>query len=204
MAKPLGRIRRRLVSGVAVLIPLFITFLILRALFGFTAGILLPFLGPAVSHWSPGARAALSLGILFLAVLVLGELAAHIVGRRVISLGESVLLRVPVVRVIYKASRQVVSAFEGRERSTFRSVVLVEFPHPGSLSVGFVTSSFEAPDGALWSTVFVPTAPNPTSGFLQILPSASVIPTEFTAEEAFQMVMSLGVLNPGERLKGIL
>ena len=113
------------------------------------------------------------------------------------------MVRVPVVRVIYKASRQVVSGFEGRERSTFRSVVLIEFPHPGSRSVAFVTSSFEKPDGSSWRTVFVPTTPNPTTGFLQILPASSVVPTEFTVEEAFQRVMSLGVLSP-ESLKRAL
>jgi uncharacterized membrane protein len=196
MAKPFGRIRSRLVSGVLVLVPLFITVFILRALFGFTAGILLPVIDPAVDHWPGWARGALALAILLLIVFVLGELAAHLVGRRIISLGEAVLLRVPVVRVIYKASRQVVSAFEGRERSAFRSVVLVEFPHPGATSIAFVTSSFEKGDGSSWRTVFVPTTPNPTTGFLQILPASSVTPTEFSVEEAFQMVMSLGVLSP--------
>ncbi|MBT8397646.1 MAG: DUF502 domain-containing protein [Gemmatimonadetes bacterium] len=198
MAKPLGRIRSRLVSGVAVLIPLFVTFLILRALFGFTAGILLPFLDPAVENWPPAARAALSLVILLLVVFALGELATHLVGRRIIGLVEALLLKVPVVRVIYKTSRQVVSAFERGERSAFRSVVLVEFPHPGLMSIGFVTSSFEKPDGSGWHTVFVPTSPNPTSGFLQVVPSSSVVSTKFTVEEAFQMVMSVGVMSPAE------
>jgi uncharacterized membrane protein len=197
MAKPFGRIRSRLVSGVVALVPLFITIFVLRALFGFTAGILLPIIDPAVDHWPAAARIALSLVILFLVVYALGELTAHVVGRKVISLVEEILLRVPVVRVIYKASRQVVAAFGRKDRSAFRSVVLVEFPHPGSRSVGFVTSSFEKADGSSWRTVFVPTTPNPTTGFLQILPASAVVPTEFTVEEAFQMVMSLGVLSPG-------
>jgi len=204
MAKPLGRIRSRLVSGVAVLVPLFITIFVLRALFGFTAGILLPILDPAVDHWPVAAKGALSLSILFLIVFLLGELATHLVGRRIISLVEAVLLRVPVVRVIYRASRQVVAAFEGKDRSALQSVVLIEFPHPGARSIGFVTSSFEKSDGSSWRTVFVPTTPNPTTGFLQILPASSVVETDFTVEEAFQMVMSLGVLSPGGRLKDVL
>ncbi|MFH1762864.1 MAG: DUF502 domain-containing protein [Gemmatimonadota bacterium] len=203
MGKPLGRIRSRLVSGVAALIPLFITIFVLRALFGFTAGIILPILDPAVDHWPPAARVALSLVILLLVVYALGELTAHIVGRRIISLAEEILLRVPLVRVIYKASRQVVSAFERKDRSAFRSVVIVEFPRPGLRSIGFVTSSFESSDGSSWRTVFVPTTPNPTTGFLQILPASDVVPTDFTVEEAFQMVMSLGVLSPG-RLKDVI
>jgi len=131
MAKPLGGYRARIVSGIAVLVPLFITIWVLRALFGFTAGILLPILDPAIDNWPAAARVALSLVVLFLIVYGLGELAAHVFGRRLISLGDALLLRVPVVRVIYKAARQVVSVFQGPDQSAFRSVVLVEFPHPG-------------------------------------------------------------------------
>jgi uncharacterized membrane protein len=196
MAEPFGRLRARFVSGIVVLIPLFITILVLRGIFGFTVGILLPILDPAVDHWHPLARIALALAILLLWVYALGELATHVVGRRILSLGETILLRVPVVRVIYKASRQVVSAFERQDKSAFRSVVLVEFPHPGMRSVGFVTSTFSKEDGSHWKTVFIPTTPNPTTGFLQIVPASHVVPTDFTVEEAFQMVMSLGVLSP--------
>jgi len=199
MRGPFGRVRARIVSGIAVLIPLFITIWVLRALFGFTVGIVLPVLDPAVDHWPAVARVALAAGLLLVIVYTLGELATNMVGRRILSLGEKVLLRVPVVRVIYKASRQVVSAFERQERSAFRSVVLVEFPHPGMRSVGFVTSTFSKADGSVWKTVFIPTTPNPTTGFLQIVPATQVTPSDFTVEEAFQMVMSLGVLSP-ERL----
>jgi uncharacterized membrane protein len=196
----MGRFRARLVSGIAVLIPLFITIWILRAMFGFTVGIVLPLLDPAVDHWPAPARISLATLILILVVYGLGELAAHVVGRRLITFGESVLLRVPVVRVIYRASRHVVSAFQRQDRTAFRKVVMVEFPHPGMQAVGFVTSTFSKPDGSEWTTVFVPTTPNPTTGFLQVLPASRVIPTDYTVEEAFQMVMSLGVLNPSRHV----
>jgi uncharacterized membrane protein len=190
-------------SGIAVLIPLFITIWVLRALFGFTVGILLPIVDPAVDHWPAAARVALATTVLLVAVYALGELATNVVGRRILSLAEAILLRVPVVRVIYRASRQVVSAFERQDRTAFKSVVLVEFPRPGMRSVAFVTSSFSGVQGSAWTTVFIPTTPNPTTGFLQILPASQVIPTDFTVEEAFQMVMSLGVLHP-DRLGGLL
>ena len=203
MAIPLGRVRARMASGIAVLIPLFITIWVLRVLFGFTAGILLPILDPAIDHWPAAARVALSLIALLLIVYGLGELAAHVFGRRLISLGDALLLRVPVVRVIYKAARQVVSVFQGPDQTAFRSVVLVEFPHAGMQAVAFVTSSFVRPDGSSWNTVFIPTTPNPTTGFLQILPTSKVMPTDFSVEEAFQMVMSLGVLSPGKLSKSL-
>jgi uncharacterized membrane protein len=193
--------RARVVSGIAVLIPLFITFVVLRAVFGFAAGIVLPILDPAADHLSEPVRVALALGILFLIVYGLGELAAHVVGRRILSLGDWLLLRVPFVRVIYKTSRQVVSAFQRTDSSAFKSVVLVEFPHPGLRSVAFVTSTFSSPDGSEWKTVFIPTTPNPTTGFLQVVPASRVVNTDFTIEEAFQMVMSLGVMSPGRLSK---
>jgi uncharacterized membrane protein len=199
MAKPLGRARRRIISGIAVLIPLYITVVVLRALFGFTAGIMLPLLDPTLEHWPPLARNALSVGILVLVVFGLGELVANVVGRRILALMEALLLRLPVIRVIYQASRKVVSAFEGPEASAFRSVVLVEFPRPGMQAIGFVTSTFTKDDGSTWQTVFLPTTPNPTTGFLQVIPATATVPTGFTVEEAFRMVMSLGVLSP-ERL----
>lgn len=196
MAKPLGRLRRRMASGIAVLIPLMVTIYVLRVLFGFTAGILLPIIDPAVDHWPAPARIALAVGILAVMVYLLGELAAHVVGRRALGLAESLLMRLPIVRVIYRVSKQVVTAFERQDRSAFKSVVFVEFPRPGMRAMGFVTSTFSKPDGSEWKTVFVPTTPNPTTGFLQIVSSSEVVQTDFTVEQAFKMVMSLGVLSP--------
>jgi uncharacterized membrane protein len=196
MAKGLGRFRRRMASGLVVLIPLVVTVYVLKALFGVTAGILLPIINPAVDHWPPLARTGLSLGILFVVVYGLGELAAHLLGRRALALAETVLLRVPLVRVIYGASKQVVSAFERRDSSAFKSVVFIEFPRPGLQSLGFVTSSYEKPDGSKWKTVFVPTTPNPTTGFLQVVKSEELVSTDFTIEEAFKMVISLGAVVP--------
>lgn len=196
MSRPFGRLRRRMASGIAVLIPLVVTVYVLRVLFGFTAGILLPIIDPAVDHWPAPARIALSLGILVVTVYLLGELAAHVLGRRALALAEAVLLRVPIVRVIYRVSKQVVTAFERQDRSAFKSVVFVEFPRPGMRALGFVTSTFTKPDGSEWKTVFLPTTPNPTTGFLQVVRSSEMVETDFTVEQAFKMVMSLGVLSP--------
>lgn len=196
MSKRLGRFRTRMGSGIALLIPLVVTVYVLRVLFSFTAGILLPIIDPAVDNWSPVARVALSLGVLVVIVYLLGEVATHVVGRRLLGLAEALLMRLPIVRVIYRVSKQVVTAFEHQESRAFKAVVFVEFPREGMKSLGFVTSTFQKPDGSEWKTVFIPTTPNPTTGFLQIMPASDVVPTEFTVEEAFKMVMSLGVLSP--------
>lgn len=188
--------KTRMASGLVVLIPLVITLGIIRFLFEFTSGILLPFIDPALADWPVIARAALSFAILILVVYVLGALATNIVGRRVLSLGERVVLKLPFVKVIYSVSKQIVAAFQGQGSQAFKSVVFVEFPQPGMRAIGFVTSHMTRPDGSKWNTVFVPTTPNPTTGFLQLVPEESVEETGFTVEEGVKMVMSLGVLVP--------
>jgi uncharacterized membrane protein len=141
-------------------------------------------------------RAILSLGVLLVAVYLLGEIAHHVVGRRVLSLGEGIVMRVPLVKVVYSASKQVVAAFQGRGTRAFQSVVYLEFPREGMRAIGFVTSTTRREDGNLWSTVFVPTTPNPTTGFLQLVRDDDMIRTSYTVEEGIKMVMSLGVLVP--------
>jgi uncharacterized membrane protein len=183
-------------SGVVAMVPLVVTLYVLRLLFGLTAGILLPFIDPAVEDWPLVLRAGLSLSLLLVAIYFLGELATNLVGRRVLAWGEQALLRVPIVKVVYRASKQVVTAFQRPNSKAFKSVVLVEFPRAGMRSVGFLTSTFQGADGSTWHSVFVPTTPNPTTGFLEMLPDHMVTHTSFTVEEAFKMVMSLGVLSP--------
>jgi uncharacterized membrane protein len=191
-------------SGLVVLIPLVVTVAVIRFLFAFTSGILLPVIDPAVADWPPTLRALLSLAVLVAAVYVLGEIATHVIGRRLLGLGEAVVMRVPLVKVIYSASKQVVAAFQGRGTRAFQSVVYIEFPSPGMRAIGFITSTTRREDGRMWSTVFVPTTPNPTTGFLQLVPADDVVRTGYTVEEGIKMIMSLGVLIPrsGETVGG--
>ena len=202
MVRSLRRLRTRVVSGVVVLVPLAATVVVVRWVFLFTSGLLLPYLDPAIAHWPFAARAALSLVALLLGLYLLGEVAAHVVGSRVIGLGEAVLLRVPFVKVIYRAFKQVAAAFQGPGAKAFKSVVFVPFPHPGMRAVGFVTSTISKSDGTVWNTVFVPTTPNPTTGFLQVIPQADIVKTDYTVEEGVKMIMSLGALVP-ERPGGL-
>jgi uncharacterized membrane protein len=192
------RLKTRMASGLVVLIPLVITIAIIRFLFNFTSGILLPFIDPALASWPAWARAALSLAILLLTVYLLGEIAAHVVGRRILAMGEALVLKLPIVKVIYSASKQVVATFQGKGSEAFKSVVFVEFPHPGMRSIGFVTSRVQRDDGSLWSLVFVPTTPNPTTGFLQLVPPDRVIPSGMSIEDGIKLVMSLGALTPAQ------
>lgn len=196
-----GRFATRMASGVVALIPIAVTFVVLRWVFNLTAGIFLPVLDSAVGDWPDAARAALAILILLSLIYVLGEIAAHVVGRRILGMVEALVLQLPFVKTVYGISKQVVGAFQGQGRKAFKSVAFVEFPRPGMKAVAFVTSDFTKEDGTKWSTIFVPTTPNPTTGFLQIVPSGDLERTQMTVEEGIKMIMSLGVLRP-EKAKG--
>lgn len=200
--RTLARLRNRMASGLVVLVPVVVTVLVLRLLLTVTAGLLLPVIAPAVASWPALWREALSLAALVVVVYLLGEVTAHVVGRRVLGMGDAILLRVPFVKVIYSASKQVVAAFRSPSARAFKSVVLIEFPREGMKALGFITGKVQRPDGETWYTVFVPTTPNPTSGFLQIVRESDLIRTNFTVEEAVKMIMSLGVLVP-DRLSSL-
>jgi uncharacterized membrane protein len=191
-----SRLRSRVASGVVALVPIVVTVAVLRFLFGATSSVLLPVVSPAAAAWPPWARAALSLAILLGVVYLLGELATNLVGRRVLGLVESVVLRVPIVKVVYSASKQVAAAFQGRKAKAFKAVVLVEFPSPGMRALGFVTGEVTDGSGTVCATVFVPTTPNPTTGFLQVVPVERLEKTPYSVEDGIKMVMSLGVLVP--------
>lgn len=189
-------LRTRMAQGFVAFVPVVVTILVLRFAFLSTAGILLPFIDPAVASWPWLWRALLSLGILLVVIYVLGEIAARTVGRRILGYGEAILLRVPFVKVVYRVSKQVVEAFQRPSARAFKSVVFLEFPRPGMRAVGFVTSTLTRPDGSVWKTIFVPTTPNPTTGFLQMVAASELEETDMTVEEGVKMIMSLGVLVP--------
>ena len=185
-------------SGVVALVPIVVTVWVLRFVFGVTSSVLLPLVDPAAAMWPQWARAALSLVVLLVVVYLLGELATNLVGRRVLSVAESIVLRVPIVKVVYSASKQVVAAFDGRKARAFKAVVYIDFPAPGMRALGFVTGEIVDPSGARWTSVFVPTTPNPTTGFLQMVPTERLVTTPYTVEDGIKLVMSLGVLVPPE------
>ncbi|MGE0158008.1 MAG: DUF502 domain-containing protein [Gemmatimonadales bacterium] len=190
------RLKTRMASGLVVLIPLVITLAVIRFLFNFTSGILLPFIDPALASWPAWARDALSLSILLGTIYLIGTMATHVVGRRILAMGEGVVLKLPFVKVVYSAAKQVVGTFQGKSSEAFKSVVFVEFPHPGMRAIGFVTSRVKRDDGSSWNLVFVPTTPNPTTGFLQLVPSERITASGMTIEDGIKLVMSLGSLTP--------
>lgn len=198
-------IRLRLVSGVILLVPLMVTVIVLRFLFRLMLGMVEP-IGKLLAKLmlplgvTEGAlTTVVSLAAVLVLIYIAGFLTTLVLGKRLVALGESVVARIPVVKVIYLSVRKAMDVLSGEGRSQYRSVVMVEFPKEGTLAVAFVTGEIVDPKGVKWMKVFVPTAPNPTSGFLIIAREDQVTPTSISVEEAFKMIVSGGIL-PVDRL----
>jgi uncharacterized membrane protein len=134
-------------------------------------------------------------------ILLFGVIARHLFGRELVRLGERILSRVPVARNIYAAVKQLLDAiFVSSSKTSFRRVVLVEYPRRGVYAIAFTTGPARGPVASVGEddlvNVFVPTTPNPTSGFYLLVPEHDLTPLDVTVEQAFKLVMSAGLVAP--------
>ena len=200
-----ARLRNYFVAGIIVSIPLVVTVWVFNRFVLQLDGVL--HLVP--QSWNvrgldigevlrsiPGLGAVATL----FTVVVLGFLTTNLVGRRVVRFTEEVIRRVPILSTIYQGVKQLIQALMTEDKSRFRDVVYIEYPRRGIWSVGFLTGeTFEGAVeriGVECLNVFVPTTPNPTSGFYLMIPREQVIRSGLTVEEAFKLIMSAGIVNP--------
>jgi uncharacterized membrane protein len=197
-------------AGLVIVLPAVISLAVLRWLFGTVANItdtLLIFLPAKLTHHDQGNGPMYwywSLVALALAAFLIGTvglLARNYFGQKIIEWVDSALLRIPLLKKIYSATKQVNDAFSATNKTAFRKVVLVEFPHAGSYSIGFITSDQQeevrAKTGQKVVCVFVPATPNPTSGFLLMVPEEKAIKLDMSVPDAIKYVISLGAILPG-------
>ena len=146
---------------------------------------------------------ALGLTVPLLGILLIGLMARNIVGRWLLEFGEGTLQRIPLAGSVYKTLKQLLETFLRDNSSRFRRVVLVEYPREGLYSVGFVTGevgpSLQAELTESLLSVFIPTAPNPTTAWYTLVPESSVRELEISVEDAFRTIISAGIVNPDER-----
>jgi uncharacterized membrane protein len=203
------RWRANFFAGLAVVMPIVVSVAIVVWLFGtvsnITDALLYPFpsawthhqggLGPVKTHWS---LVAFIMAIVLISLL--GALARHYLGRKLIEMVDLVLLRVPLLNKIYGTIKQVNEAFSSNKRSAFKQVVLIEFPRAGLHSVGFITGQQHQEVQAKTSldvvSVFVPTTPNPTTGFLILVPANSLILLDMSVADGIKFIISLGSVAP--------
>lgn len=146
---------------------------------------------------------ALGLTVPLMGILLIGLMARNIVGRWLLEFGEGTLTRIPFAGSVYKTLKQLLETVLGGNASRFRRVVLVEYPRKGLFSVGFVTGevgpSLQSDLDIPLLSVFIPTAPNPTTGWYTLVPADSVKELNISVEEAFRTIISAGIVNPDEQ-----
>ncbi|MGI6559607.1 MAG: DUF502 domain-containing protein [Limnochordia bacterium] len=191
-----GSLRRYVVAGVIILLPLVLTAYIfwffIHTLDNLLGGLAVFLVGRRI----PGLGVLLSL----LLVLGVGVIGANVLGRRFIEFGESLLLRLPLVRTVYTSIKQLLMGFVLDNKNAFQQVVLVEYPRPGMYSLAFVTRQ-----GAPWYqgggseelySLFIPTTPNPTSGYMLLVPREQLEFLDMSVEDALKMIISGGLVSP--------
>lgn len=191
-------LRNRLISGLFILVPVWVTYLVVMAVFRAMASVLQPLVSLLpweLPHW---VEVMISILAFVLLVLVVGIVAGRVVGQRFLIWGESLILKIPVIKTIYSAAKQVVDAISIQDKSTFKSVVVIEYPRPGIKVIGFMTGTMADEAGQRWCRVFIPMSPLPTSGFLHLVPVNEVRVTDLTVEEAFKMLISGGFIAPDQ------
>jgi uncharacterized membrane protein len=205
MARIRRSLGRYLVAGVLTFAPIGITIWAIAWIIQWLDSLLLPrvirLLFPDLET-PPNLPFVGAIFTLFV-ILLFGVVARHLFGREIVRLWERLLSKVPVARNIYAAVKQLLDAiFVSGSQSNFRRVVLVEYPRKGVYAIAFTTGPARAPFGQVPAedlvNVFVPTTPNPTSGFYLLVPETELTPLDITVEQAFKLVMSAGLVAPEE------
>ena len=189
-------LRRQFLAGLLVIVPIGATILIMVWLFVSIDNILQPLIRAILGHTIPGIGFAITVILIYL----VGVIASNVGGRRLIRYGESLLAKVPIIRQLYQGIKQILEAFSTPNANGFMRVVLIEFPRKGVRSIGFVTNESPGEPGRRMLNIFVPTAPNPTSGFLQIVEESEVIRTNMSIDDALKLVLSAGRVSPKDML----
>jgi len=195
------RIRNIFLTGIILSLPALVTLYILWIGFVGVDGLVGRVVQEVTGRAIPGLGVITFAGLIFLA----GLFGTHFLGRRAVGWFDQLMVRIPIVRSIYGTVRQIVDSFVLGE-AVFREVVFVEYPRLGVYTLGFVTGEGRPEEGMpelprttatrTWVRVFVPTTPNPTSGFLIVVPADEVIRTRFTIQQGMKMIVSGGVLWP--------
>jgi len=200
----MGRIRNYFLTGLIVAGPVAVTLWLIWWFVTWVDNLMRPLIPVAYrpETYVPVKIPGTGLIIAFVALTLLGFLTANLIGRRLIGFGDSILNRMPIVRPIYRTAKQIFETLFSSSGSSFRRVGLVEFPSPGMWSLVFLTQPPSTDIAAhLPATehvsAFMPCTPNPTTGFFFYVPRREVIDLDITVEQAMQLLISAGVIQPG-------
>lgn len=195
------KITSQFLAGLVVILPLVISVIIIIFLLHKLDNILGPFVAGYLGINIPG----LGLVALLTSIWFIGLVATNFIGKKFISLYESILHKIPIVNTIFGGLKQISDTIFSHNNQSFKQVVAINFPFYGVFVIGFITGSkilkSKLKSNEKLIQVFVPTSPNPTSGFLMLVPVKNIVPLKISVEEALKIVISMGVVQPKEYLK---
>jgi len=191
-------------TGLLVVVPLYITAYIFTVIVRAMDNVLnfLPwFLNPR--YFMPFHIPGVGVFFTIAGILLVGLITQNFFGKKLVEFGESILSKIPFLRIVYNASKQFLETFLSWHQDEYSNVVVVQYPRKGVYTLGFVTGNTRGELGEKISapakSVFIPTTPNPTSGFYLMVPEADLIPLDMTVEDAFKVIMTGGIVMPDVR-----
>ncbi len=189
------RSKNYFLSGILVVIPIVITIFVVKAIFTFLDELLLPYLMPQLGYWVPG----IGIIITFTGIYLVGILVTNFIGRKFVSLGERIVLNIPVAKTIYGSVKQIMETFSFKSEESGKKVVMVEYPKENVWSIGLVNGEINHPDSneKLYSILII-AAINPTSGYFILVPQNKVVHLNISVEEAMKWIVSGGIVMPDE------
>ena len=185
--------RSKLFAGVATLLPLYLTFFVIKFLFV----TLEEMSDPLLKRFNldiPGLGIILTV----LLIYILGFLVTNFLGRKIFNLGERIVKKVPIVNMIYTTLKQITDTFTKGSTDAFEGAVYIQYPRQGLWTMAFISGESKTKDGVPYYHLFVPTTPNPTSGFFLMIPQADTVATGMSVEEGLKTIISGGLLAPDE------
>ena len=193
----LGRLRNYFITGIVVLVPIGITLYLTKFFISVSSRLIPNEVNP--NSYLPFAIPGLEILLSVIFITIIGSLSLSFIGKKILKIFNDILKRIPILRTIYSAIGQMTETLAPKKGSK-KSVVLVEYPRKGSWAVGFATKENDGEISKKTSTelinVFVPTTPNPTSGFLLMFPKSEIIYLDMTFEEASKFIVSAGTSDP--------
>ncbi len=202
------QLQRDFISSLLTLIPIWLVWIVFKFVFGLLSGISQPVIAPITASlaatdprmlgWlvAPWVQTAIALVATLALIIVVGAMARRVVGQRLLSWFEALIGRIPLAKTVYGSARQLLDLLQTKPDGTQR-VVLIDFPHRDMKSVGFVTRILrDEATGEELAAVYVPTTPNPTSGYLEVVPTNQLTPTDWTVDQAMTFIISGGAVSP--------
>ena len=200
--------QRYILTGILSVVPLWITWLVFKFFFVQLSSFGLPWAiavskalevrSPTLAEWllAPWFQSILAIVLTLFALYLLGWIASKVIGQRILSLFDRLMHRIPVVQTVYGAVSKLIGVLKSKPENVQR-VVLIAFPNPNMRTVGFVTKVMEDhKTGQKLAAVYVPTTPNPTSGYMEIVPLADLTSTDWSMDEAMTFILSAGAVAP--------